>query len=111
MTTLFVIYSILVFATLIWHLFEYSTFFEAFKRQYPQETDLMFPRIYHVAFPTKYSPVAKFFLSPKSVEFLVRRKDLRLLAKRRRYRASLLLSLVVPIGGFVLLLVGLAIAR
>jgi len=111
MTAFFIIYAIAVFAAIVWHLFEYSTFFEAFKKQYPQETDLMFPHIYHVALPSKYSPVARFFLSPKSDAFLTSRGDVRLLAKRRRYRLSLLLSLGVPLGGFVLMLLGLFIAR
>jgi len=111
MTTIVIIYAISVFAAFVWHLFEYSTFFEAFRKQYPQEADLMFPRIYHVTFPTKYSPVAMFFLSPKSVDFFASRKDIRLLAKRRRYRISLFLSLVVPFGGFTLILLGFAIAR
>jgi hypothetical protein len=108
MTWIVIIYLISVVATFIWTFFEWNTLLSVFRKRYPDEAQKGLGNI-ETWIPSPIGePVGKYFISPISKIFLEARLDSELLAKRKKAKYLLGACVIVPMGGFIVLMIVLA---
>jgi hypothetical protein len=103
-----VIYLISIVAIFVWTFFEWNTLLSLFRKRYPSEAEDRLGNI-DSWIPSPFGEsVGNYFMSPKSKIFLEAQRDEELLSKRKNAKYLLGACVIIPMGGFTILLIILA---